>query len=313
VELLQAVKGEFVSAVGSYGQDLGEFGDASVGLSLSPDETRLLVSDKENERVVVVDSRNGRSLHELRGPAGTLERPVQAIVVPQTGQVLVLDSYRSVVVVFTSADDDTVVRTLGDGEGHGPLQLYYPNSISVLDGDVPDAVASDGPVAVVADSGNHRLALWRVRDGTLVRHLGSEGDGPGQFDSPSAVTVVPARATGNAEAWLVVADDYRVQVMTRTGAVVRELRGDAGIKLGLWLGGVTVCVLTGEVLVTDTENHRLISWRIADGGGLRVVCGGVEGSDDGQFKHPVGLVVSCDGALWVADAGNHRLCCFAIA
>ena len=130
---------------------------------------------------------------------------------------------------------------------------------------MPDAVAPDGPVAVVADSGNRRLALWRVCDGTLVRHLGSRGDGPrdgpGQFDSPSAVTVVPARATGNAEAWLVVADDYRVQVMTRTGVVVRELRGDAGIEFGQYLGGVAVCVLTGEVLVTDTENRRVVSWR----------------------------------------------------
>jgi hypothetical protein len=85
------------------------------------------------------------------------------------------------------------------------------------------------------------------------------------------------------------------------------------IRLGRWFGAVgggAVCVLTGEVLVTDTENHRLVSWRIADGGGLRVVCGGVEGSDDGQFKHPVGVVVSRDGALWVADCRNHRLCLF---
>ncbi len=279
------------------------------GLSLSPDETRLLVCDAGNKRVVVVDSRDGRSLHELRGPAGTLVFPVQAIVVPQTGQVLVVDHNRSVMVVFASVDDDTVVRTLGDGRGDGQQQLRHPLDIALLDGDVTDAVAPDGPVAVVADYFNHRLALWRVRDGTLVRHLGSRGDGPGQFLRPSAVTVVPARATGNAEAWLVVADDGRVQVMTRTGAVVRELRGDADIELGRWFGSVTVCVLTREVLVTDTENHRVVSWRIVDGGGLRVVCGG-KGSDEGRFNQPDGLTVSRDGVLWVADAGSSRLCRF---
>ncbi len=299
-------------AVGSDGEDLGQFRGLQ-GLSLTPDETRLLVCDAGNKRVVVVDSRDCRSLHELRGPAGTLDWPVQAIVVPQTGQVLVLDHNHSVVVVFASADDDTVVRTLGDGEGPGPLELQFAESMAVLDGDMTDAAAPDGPVAVVADSFNGRLALWRVRDGTLVRHLGSEGNGPGQLDSPSAVTVVPARATGNAEAWLVVADDYRVQVMTRTGVVVRELRGDADIVLGQYLGGMTVSVSTGEVLATDIQNRRVVSWGIADGGGLRVVCGGVpvEGSDWGPLHRPIGVVVSRGGVLWVADMNRNRLCCFA--
>jgi hypothetical protein len=237
-----------------------------------------------------------------------LEFPARAIVVPQTGQVLVLDEIRSVVVLFASVDDDTVVRTLGDVDG--PLSLHYPSGMALLDGDMADAAAPDGPVAVVADSCNHRLALVRVRDGTLVRHLGSEGNGPGQFNYPNAVTVVPARATGNAEAWLVVADDYRVQVMTRTGAVLRELRGDADIVLGHRLDGPTVSVSTREVLVTDRQNHRVLSWHIADGGGFRVVCGGVEGSDDCQFDQPSGVVVSRDGVLWVADTGNHRLCLF---
>ncbi len=296
-------------AVGSNGEDLGQFRGLQ-GLSLTPDEARLLVCDAGNKRVVVVDSRDCRSLHELRGPAGTLAWPVQAIVVPQTVQVLVLDFTRSVVAVFASVHDDTVVRTLGDGQGDGPLQLREPNGMALLDGDVADAAAPDGPVAVLADHRNHRLALWRVRDGTLARHLGSRGDGPGQFLRPSAVTVVPAGATGNAEAWLVVADQYRVQVMTRTGAVVRELRGDAGIKLGLWLGGVTVCESTGEVLVTDRDNDRVVSWRIADGGGLRVVCGGVEGSDERRLNRPIGVVSSRDGALWVADLVKSRLCLF---
>jgi DNA-binding beta-propeller fold protein YncE len=308
VKFMQAIKGEFVFAIGSRG--VGEFGNSLTGLSLTPDETRLLVCDGGSRRVVMAVPCDGRSFHTLRGPTDTFVLPVQAIVVPQTGQVLVLDNVRSRVFVFASVDDDTVVCALGDGFGRRPLQLNNCASIAVLDGDVSDAVAPDGPVAVIADSFNHRLALWRVCDGTLVRHLGSEGNGPGQFNHPNAVAVVPAGATGNAEAWLVVADDYRVQVMTRTGAVVRELRGDADIKLGRWLSGVTVSVSTGEVLVTDTENHRVVSWRIADGGGLRVVCGGW-GSYEGRFNQPYGLAVSRDGALWVADAGNSRLCCFA--
>ena len=146
----------------------------------------------------------------------------------------------------------------------------------------------------------------------MVRHVGSKGAAPGQFNYPTAVTVVPARSTGSDEAWLVVADsgNHRVQVLTRTGTVVRVLQGDAVIKLGASLSGVTVCIGTGEVLVTDYHNHRVVSWRLSDGGGLHVVCGGVEGSGPGQLAYPRGVVASVDGSLWVAEAGNHRLSLF---
>jgi hypothetical protein len=233
-------------------------------------------------------------------------------VVPQTGQVLVVDCDRHIVVVFAGVDDDTVERTLGDGYGQGPRQMSYPWGLAVLDGDVADAADPDGPVVVVADTQNHRLALWRVRDGTVVRHVGLEGAAPGQFSYPYAVTVVPSRSTGTDEAWLVVADEgnHRVQILTCTGTVVRVLQGDAVIKLGDWLSGVTVCLMTGVVLVTDYDNHRVVSWRLSDGGGLRVVCGGVQGSGPGQLAHPYGVVASGDGSLWVADYGYDRLSLF---
>ncbi len=99
-------------------------------------------------------------------------------------------------------------------------------------------------------------------------------------------------------------------VMTRTGTVVRVLQGDAVIKLGRWLQGVTVCLRTGEVLVTDIDNQREVSWRLSDGGGLRVVCGGVKGSGPGQLAQPRGVVASVDGSLWVAEGGNDRLSLF---
>jgi hypothetical protein len=155
-----------------------------------------------------------------------------------------------------------------------------------------------------------------------VRHVGSKGDAPGQFNYPSAVTVVPARSTGNDEAWLVVTDiqpeNPRVQVLTRIGSVVRILQGDAVVQLSPPLLGVTVCVATGEVLATDSGCHRVVSWHLADSGGLRVVCGGVEGMDwenlvdedvdTGLFRKPIGAAATVDGALWVADSQNHRLC-----
>jgi hypothetical protein len=71
----------------------------------------------------------------------------------------------------------------------------------------------DGPVVVVADTVNNRLALWRLGDGTVWKHLGSRCTEPGQFTYPLAVLLTGAGA-------LVVTDDHRVQVLTVDGAVL---------------------------------------------------------------------------------------------
>jgi DNA-binding beta-propeller fold protein YncE len=297
-----------VSATGSRGAGLGQFDPC--GLALSPDETRLLVADAGNRRVVVVDAHDGRSVGTLRGPAGTLQCPVGLAMVPRTGQVLVLDQHRHVLVVFAGVDNDAVVRTIGDGLGAGSRQLDDPRGVAVLD----DGDAAERPVAVVADCGNHRLCLFRVDDGALLRHLGSRGHAPGQFDWPTAVAVASASVTGSGKAWLVVGDsgNGRVQVLTRLGAVVRVLNVcDVVTRLGSCLAGLTVSVATGEVLVTDFLNHRVVSWRLADGGGFRVVCGtGAAGSGAEQFNIPHGIVTTLNGSVWVADSKNNRLCLY---
>ena len=116
----------------------------------------------------------------------------------------------------------------------------------------------DGPVVVVVDEWNHRLAMWRLGDGTAWKHLGSEGTEPGQFTAPQAVAVTGAGA-------LVVTDVCRVQVLTVDGAVlcVLDLTAVVGVgRLGSVLNGVALYPGTDEILVTDYNNHRVLalSW-----------------------------------------------------
>ncbi len=111
-------------------------------------------------------------------------------------------------------------------------------------------------MAVVVDHGNDRLAFWRLRDGTVWKHMGSYGTAPGQFFYPEAIALTSSGA-------LVVTDQYRrVQVMTVEGAVLCVLDPTtvAGVgRLGESLPGVAVCPGTAEILVTDFDNHRIVA------------------------------------------------------
>ena len=113
-------------------------------------------------------------------------------------------------------------------------------------------------MVVVADTVNNRLSLWRLGDGTVWKHLGSEGTEPELLNNPLAVAVTGAGA-------LVVTDQHRVQVLTVDGAVLCVLDPTAVVGVGRlchFLDGVALYPGTDEILVTDYDNHRLValSW-----------------------------------------------------
>ena len=107
---------------------------------------------------------------------------------------------------------------------------------------------------MVVDHINHRLAFWRLRDGTVWKHMGSKGTAPSQFTEPMAIALTSSGA-------LVVTDLHRVQVLTVEGAVLCVLNRTAVVsvgQLGIRLFGVAVCPGTDEILVTDWCNHRVV-------------------------------------------------------
>ena len=160
-------------------------------------------------------------------------------------------------------------------------------------------------MVVVADRDNHRLALLRLRDGTVLKHLGSHGTQPGQFTLPRAVTVTGSGA-------LVVADEQRVQVLTLDGALLCVLDPSAVVgvgRLGSNLLGVAVIPGTNEILVTDSYNNRVVALTCtSDWSALADArAWGSRGNQLGQLASPVGIVVTAAGAVWVAESYNRRL------
>jgi DNA-binding beta-propeller fold protein YncE len=127
------LQGEWYRTVGSRGDQPGQFNQPR-GLTLTPDEAFLLVADSGNRRVAVLRASDGTWVRQLTGPPGTLPNPFGVAVVPSTGEVLVSDWHRDLVVRFRSIDYDTVVGTLGMGRGSGPTQFFGPSGLAVLDG-----------------------------------------------------------------------------------------------------------------------------------------------------------------------------------
>ena len=282
------MQGEWQRTVGSRGDQPGQF-DEPYGLALTPDEDFFLAADHRNSRVAVLRALDGAWVRQLTGPPGTLQYPFGVAVVPSTGEILVSDIDCHRVIRFRSFDNDTVVGTLGTGQGNGPTEFNFPFGLAVLDGvycpvvcvyitgthtfhffsivvitaldtfrlfvSACDGFSQEGPVVVVVDYDNHRLVLWRLGDGTVWKQLGSQGTEPGQFTLPRAVAVTSTGA-------LVVTDEYRVQVLTVDGAVVCVLDPTAVVvvgRLGESLFCVTVCADTDEILVTDSSNDRVVA------------------------------------------------------
>ncbi len=131
------LQGEWQRIVGSVGDKPGQF-NTPAGLTLTSDESFVLVVDVSNCRVAVLRATDGTWVRQLTGPPGTLSAPRDIAVVPSTGEVLVSDRNHHQVVRFRSIDDDTVVGRLGTGHGtgygSGPTQFNWPYGLVVLDG-----------------------------------------------------------------------------------------------------------------------------------------------------------------------------------
>ena len=126
--------------------------------------------------------------------------------------------------------------------------------------------------------------------GEWQRTVGSRGDQPGQFISPSGLALTPD------EEFLLVVDrgNTRVAVLRALdGAWVRQLTGPPGTLQSPW--GVAVVPSTGEVLVSDTIRHRVIRFRSIDDDTVVGTLGTGRGSGPTEFNWPFGLAV-LDGA-----------------
>ena len=142
----------------------------------------------------------------------------------------------------------------------------------------------------VADFGHSRIRIFDA-EGGFLGGWGGRGNTTYAMKDPCAVAIH--------EDDVYVADTWngRVQHFSLTG----EFKGTAGELYGP--RGVAVGP-DGAVWVTDTGNHRIVSY----GPDLtKKAAVGKLGSGPGDLSSPVGIALGPSGSIYVADTGNRRI------
>lgn len=208
----------------------------------------------------------------------------------------------------------------------------------------PRAVWVDDEVVVVADTGNHRVLLWRgvpQTDGApadvVLGQPDEHSEGPAAGGrGPAAGMRLPTGVLRDGDR-LLVADAWHHRLLvwdrlpTDTGTPPDHILGqpdpdsvepNAGgaATAGCFYWPFGVALVDGRLYVADTGNRRVLVWRDGipepgrpadvvlgqpDPAGREENRGGPVAAD--SFRWPHGFASDGAGGLWVADAGNHRV------
>jgi predicted membrane-bound mannosyltransferase/DNA-binding beta-propeller fold protein YncE len=184
-------------------------------------------------------------------------------------------------------------------QGTGPSQFQKPRNL---------AVAPDGTL-YVADTENHRIQHMTT-DGTVLQTWGSFADSSkgaapgGTFYEPWGIAVAPNGSVFVADTW-----NHRIQKFSPTGEFITMWGsfGQAETPTAFWGPRGLAFDSKGHLFVTDTGNKRVV---IFDTDGNFIGQFGSVGMQPGEFDEPVGIAISKDDVVYVADAWNQRIQAF---
>ncbi|CAH1244171.1 TRIM3 [Branchiostoma lanceolatum] len=267
-----------------FGQTGSQQGQFNTPIDVAVRGDRLYVADTWNQRVQVFDL-SGKLCHSF----STTANPGSLAV--QTDGTIVVNSGKEVKKFSPS----------GELLHKFPLGEYCPKPYGL-------AVQRDGRV-VVADPDKHSIFLFGA-DGTLVKQVGGQGQGEGQFNEPGFVCV-------DKEDNIILADsgNHCVQVFDKThylnfkhkfgqkGRQPQDMWGPNGVSADR-RGNIVLANMGGST-TTDGVKHgiakKLQVFR-PDGTWVATIS-----SDGDKLNLSCGVAVTEDGHVFVADAGDHYI------
>ncbi len=189
--------------------------------------------------------------------------------------------------------DGEVLMTLGEhgeagewGEAESSGRLMEPTDL---------AFGLEGEVYVIIGHGQGPPAVLKFDSaGTLLTTWGSQGTGPGEFDTPHSIVV-------DSEGLVYVADrqNRRVQIFDEDGTYISE-RQYKGLPCGLFIADdeqmYMVSGFSGEILRLDED-------------GKAIGAAGQPGEGLGEFGEAHYMTIAPNGDIYVADTvkpGLHK-------
>jgi DNA-binding beta-propeller fold protein YncE len=239
----------------------------------------LLVADPGLQVVHIYNLKARTYAQAFELPGGRLVSPVGVTLDPERGRIFVADSIHNQIFVY-----DT----------RGYYVSRFGHGLKRVSG-----LAWDGPRKrlLAVDTGNHRVLVFDA-EGRQVQEIGHRGEGPGEFNFPTYVTVA-------ADGTFYVADtlNFRIQEFAPDGAPVATVGH---------LGQVVGSFSKPKGVALDGEGHLYVVdglydvVQLFDGEGRLLMHFGSAGSQPGHFWLPAGIAIAGDD-VYVADTQNRRV------
>lgn len=258
--------------------------DAPLRVALGADG-RIYVTDSAVGSVFIYDTALA-VVGELRGLDGPL-----GVAVDRAGKIYVGSRDKRRVEIYDARG--SFLDAWGEGE------LDMPNDL---------AFGPDGNLHVL-DSGARRVRVYDS-NGNSVRTIGSAGRGEGRFGFPISLIIGPADDGSGAEVDAVyVADQEQglIHVFDLEGDFLRSFGGKPSFA---YRGGKFVRLQSlqmdgrGRLHALDS---RVAAIQILTRSGAHIVDYGEYGSDPGQLRLPLDMVILPSGEMAVANHGHGRV------
>jgi len=150
----------------------------------------------------------------------------------------------------------------------------------------------------VAETGRHQVIAFDLQGIEQLR-FGLHGDGPGQFNFPTAVCV-----DHRGQVLVTDALNARIQVFTPEGHFVSSF-GKPGDTSGTFAKPKGIAVDSeGNIYVCDALFDAV---QIFAPSGRLLLAFGESGSEPGQFWMPAGIAIDVNDFIYVADSYNQRV------
>ena len=240
----------------------------------------LYVADPGAQALWMLDAPRSRYMRVTQVGQQALLSPV-ALALGPDGAIFVADT--ALKTVFLLNRDGALIRSFATQGLERPAGLAWDASAQQL---------------YVLDSLRHRIAVFDA-NGRLLRNMGDNGNGDGQFNHPTHLALDAGGA-------LLVTDalNFRVQLIARDGRFLGKF-GKTGNGAGDFAAP--------KGIAADSEGHYYVvdalfdAVQIFDRQGNLLLAFGEHGTRPGQFALPSGISIAADDKVYVADAYNRRV------